>query len=138
MNEATSADPATRRLTWSEICAQFPDEWVVLVDADWVDDHNFEFGTARVYSHRKHRREASADLGGVLRRLRERRLLLHRAYSRTSSSLQRPVRIPLRSDATTSSSWGYGAPQEKTNDVKPQRAECVLTPCLRSRVSRHS
>jgi hypothetical protein len=65
MNEATSLATATTRLTWSEICAQFPDEWVVIVDADWVDDHNFAFGTACVYSHRKHRREASADLGGL-------------------------------------------------------------------------
>ena len=40
-----------------------PDEWVVIVDADWVDDHNFAFGTALVFSHRKHRREANADLG---------------------------------------------------------------------------
>ena len=63
MNEATSLPRTATRLTWSEICAQFPDEWVVIVDADWVDDHNFAFGTALVYSHRKHRREASADLG---------------------------------------------------------------------------
>lgn len=63
MNEATPLDSTTSRLTWSEICRQFPDEWVVLVDADWVDDHNFEFGTARVFSHRQHRREATADLG---------------------------------------------------------------------------
>lgn len=63
MNEATSLAASTSRLTWSEICAQFPDEWVVLVDADWVDEHNFEFGTARVFSHRQHRRDATADLG---------------------------------------------------------------------------
>ena len=67
MNEATSLAPATTRLTWSEICAQFPDEWVVLVDADWVDDHNFEFGTALVFSHRKRRHEANVDLGGACR-----------------------------------------------------------------------
>src|SRR5512140_3938413 len=42
-----------------------PDEWVVLVDADWVDDHNFEFGSATVFTHRKHRREATADLGAA-------------------------------------------------------------------------
>lgn len=65
MNEATSLAPSTARLTWKEICAQFPDEWVVLVDADWVDDHNFEFGTALVFSHRKRRREASSDLGAA-------------------------------------------------------------------------
>jgi hypothetical protein len=63
MKEATSQVPATDRLSWNEICAHFPDEWVVLVDADWIDDHNFEFGTARVFAHRKLRREATADLG---------------------------------------------------------------------------
>jgi len=41
MNQASSLVPADERLTWREICVQFPDEWVVLVDADWVDDHNF-------------------------------------------------------------------------------------------------
>lgn len=34
-----------------------------IVDADWVDDHNFEFGTAHVFSHRKRRRDSSSDLG---------------------------------------------------------------------------
>ena len=62
MKEATSAKSVTR-LSWSEVCAAFPDEWVVLVDADWIDDHNFEFGTAWVFAHRKNRRDATADLG---------------------------------------------------------------------------
>jgi hypothetical protein len=35
----------------------------VLVDADWIDEHNFAFGTATVFAHRKGRREATADLG---------------------------------------------------------------------------
>jgi hypothetical protein len=65
MNKAPSLVPADERLTWREICVQFPDEWVVLVDADWVDDHNFEFGSATVFTHRKHRREATADLGAA-------------------------------------------------------------------------
>jgi hypothetical protein len=63
MNKAPSLVPADEGLTWREICVQFPDEWVVLVDADWVDDHNFEFGSATVFAHRKHRREATSDLG---------------------------------------------------------------------------
>jgi hypothetical protein len=63
MQEPASPIPPTDRLSWSEICAHFPGEWVVLVDADWTDDHNFEFGTARVFAHRKHRREATTDLG---------------------------------------------------------------------------
>lgn len=62
MNRASFLVPADERLTWREICVQFPDEWVVLVDADWVDDHNFEFGRATVFAHRKHRREATSDL----------------------------------------------------------------------------
>jgi hypothetical protein len=65
MNGAPSLVPAVERLTWSQICARFPDEWVVLVDADWVDDHNFQFGTAMVFAHRKDRRKATADLGAA-------------------------------------------------------------------------
>jgi hypothetical protein len=34
------------RLTWDQICSRFPDEWVVLVETDWVNDRDFEFGTA--------------------------------------------------------------------------------------------
>jgi hypothetical protein len=56
------------RLSWSEICVRFPDEWVVIVGADWVDDHNFEFGSARVFAHHKRRRGSSADLGIACRR----------------------------------------------------------------------
>jgi hypothetical protein len=63
MNKASFLVPVDERLTWREICVQFPDEWVVLVDADWIDDHNFEFGSATVFAHRKHRREATSDLG---------------------------------------------------------------------------
>lgn len=63
MNEAASVVRVEARLSWNQICTQFPDEWVVLVDADWTDDHNFSFGTALVFSHRKQRRDATADLG---------------------------------------------------------------------------
>ena len=56
--------PATEavRLTWDEIRKRFPDEWVVLVDADWVNDTDFEFGSAEVIAHHKHRRDASPDV----------------------------------------------------------------------------
>jgi hypothetical protein len=59
--------PADERMSWREICARFPEEWVVLVDDDWVDDHNFHFGTATVFAHRKARREATSDLGAACR-----------------------------------------------------------------------
>jgi len=50
------------RLTWDEICRRFPDEWVVLVDADWTNDRDFKFGIALVVGHRKVRKEASIDV----------------------------------------------------------------------------
>ena len=43
-------------MTWEEICLRYPDEWVVLVEADWVNDRDFEFGTARVAGHGKTRK----------------------------------------------------------------------------------
>jgi hypothetical protein len=63
MNEARVVELADERLSWGEICRRYPDEWVVLVDADWADDHNFDFGTARVFAHRTQRCDATADLG---------------------------------------------------------------------------
>jgi len=47
------------QLTWDEICERFPDEWVVLVDTSWVNEQDFEFGTARVVAHHKRRKDAS-------------------------------------------------------------------------------
>jgi hypothetical protein len=51
--EPTISDP----LTWAEICERYPDEWVCLVEIDCVEDHNFEFRSARVVGHGKTRRE---------------------------------------------------------------------------------
>jgi hypothetical protein len=45
-------------LTWRESCARYPrypDEWVALVEIDWIDDD--EFRSARVAGHGKTRRE---------------------------------------------------------------------------------
>ena len=43
-------------LTWAEICARYPDEWVCLVEMDRVHPFGFEFRTARVIGHGKTRR----------------------------------------------------------------------------------
>jgi len=67
MHEAPVLAPIDERLSWTEICARFPDEWVVIVDADWVDDHNFDFGTAKVFAHCKQRREATREMGTACR-----------------------------------------------------------------------
>lgn len=47
-------------LTWSQVCEQFPDEWVVLVDTTWSDA---ALATAMVYTHCKRRRELRSALG---------------------------------------------------------------------------
>ena len=59
------ASPQAERLTREEICARYPDEWVVLIDADWICEEGeeiedaVEFRTAVVLGHSKDRREAS-------------------------------------------------------------------------------
>lgn len=60
-NEARLEAPA-KRLTWKEMCERFPDEWVVIADADRVNDTDFEFGTALVLGHFKRRKEASPHI----------------------------------------------------------------------------
>jgi hypothetical protein len=50
------------RLSWSEICERFPDQWVVITGADWVNDTDFDFGTAVVLGHFKTRKEASPHI----------------------------------------------------------------------------
>lgn len=50
------------RLTWEEIKRRFPDEWVVVADMDWVNDTDFDFGTAEVIAHHRHRKDASSDI----------------------------------------------------------------------------
>lgn len=44
-------------LTWPEICARYPDEWVVLVEVDWIEEDDRDFRSARVAGHGKTRRE---------------------------------------------------------------------------------
>lgn len=44
-------------LSWAEICTRFPDEWVALVEIEWVNDRDFEFRSARVAGHGKRRKE---------------------------------------------------------------------------------
>ena len=44
-------------LTWREICERYPDEWVVLIEVDWVNDMDLELRSARVAGHGKRRRD---------------------------------------------------------------------------------
>lgn len=54
----TQSEPAlSEPLTWQEICARYPNEWVVLVEVDWIDEDDKDFRLARVAGHGKTRRE---------------------------------------------------------------------------------
>jgi len=64
-NTARNAIDNPEKLTWDEICQRFPDEWVVLVDIDWVNDRDFEFGTAAVIARHKRRRDASPEIKAI-------------------------------------------------------------------------
>jgi len=57
MSTAEVLAPAiSEPLSWAEICARYPDEWVCLVEMDRVDPNGFEFRTARVIGHGRTRR----------------------------------------------------------------------------------
>lgn len=58
-------------LTWSQICARYPDEWVCLVEIDSDDDVDLAFRTARVVGHGKHPRDPYVQARGVRRRYDE-------------------------------------------------------------------
>jgi hypothetical protein len=59
MNSAEQIAPTiTEPLSWAEICEQYPDEWVCLVEIDYIRPGSFEFRMARIVSHGKSRREA--------------------------------------------------------------------------------
>ena len=49
----------SERLTWDEICRRHIDQWVVLVDIDWINDTDFEFGAATVIACAPRRKDAS-------------------------------------------------------------------------------
>lgn len=38
-------------LTWAEICTRYPDEWVCIVEMDYIHPNGLAFRTARVIGH---------------------------------------------------------------------------------------
>jgi len=80
--EPVVSDP----LTWPEICARFPDEWVALVEIDWLNENDLDFHSARVAGHGKTRREPLDQA----RPLRAR-------YDEIGRFFTGPIRAPLRS-----------------------------------------
>lgn len=85
-HRASKEPPVSDPLTWSEICARYPDEWVALVEIDWVNENDLDFRSARVAGHGK-TRKAPLDQA---RPLRER-------YDEIGHFFTGPIRAPLRS-----------------------------------------
>jgi hypothetical protein len=73
-------------LTWPEICECYPDEWVALVEIDWVNENDLDFRSARVAGHGKTRKEPLDQA----RPLRVR-------YDEIGHFFTGPIRAPLRS-----------------------------------------
>ena len=67
INAAALSEP----LSWKEICDRFPEEWVALVEIEWVNDRDFEFRSARVAGHGKGRREPMQQAAGLWSRYPE-------------------------------------------------------------------
>jgi hypothetical protein len=59
-NEAREA--ARERVTWTQMCERFPDEWVVIADAIREHETDHEFETAVVLGHFKRRKDASPHI----------------------------------------------------------------------------
>jgi len=73
-------------LTWSEICARYPDEWVALVEIDWVNENDLDFRSARVAGHGKTRKEPLDKARPLWKR-----------YDEIGHFFTGPIRAPLRS-----------------------------------------
>lgn len=58
--EAPRTEPlVSEPLSWEQICERYPDQWVAIIEIDWVDadKHSYGFRTARVAGAGKTRRE---------------------------------------------------------------------------------
>lgn len=54
---------ATRRMTWAEIAAAYPDEWVLLAETEYEDPiESLEVRRARVLAHGDDHDQVRADL----------------------------------------------------------------------------
>lgn len=58
MNAANQLAPVIPdALTWSQICEQYPDQWVCVVDIEWNEPRSFHFRSARVVGYGVTRRD---------------------------------------------------------------------------------
>ncbi len=64
---AAGAEPE-ERLSWKEICARYPDEWVMVAEIRPDDDQCVDFHSALVLGHHPRRKEAHRSMRDVLAR----------------------------------------------------------------------
>lgn len=87
VEDLTTIEPViSEPLTWKEICARHPDEWVALVEIDWVNENDLDFRSARVAGHGKTRRAPMAQARPLWAR-----------YDEIGHFFTGPIRAPLRS-----------------------------------------
>ena len=84
-NQTTIEPLLSEPLTWKEICARYPDEWVALVEIDWVDEDDLEFRSARVAGHGTMRRDPLKQAPSLWAR-----------YDEIGHFFTGPIRAPLR------------------------------------------
>jgi len=53
---------SVERLTWSEACKRYPNEWVVVVDVEYTDETCHPFDTAVLVAHHERRADVSASV----------------------------------------------------------------------------
>ena len=66
MNAGIKITANVERITWDEVCRRYPDEWVMLVDIDWVNETDFVFRSAIAVGHGPHRRDVFAQARALL------------------------------------------------------------------------
>ena len=68
VTESTLATDIAERLTWDEVRRRYPEQWVTLVDIDWVNETDFEFRSAIAVGHAPHPRDAIAQARAAIDR----------------------------------------------------------------------
>ena len=58
----TSQAAVVEHLTWNEICARYPDQWVALADITWVNTTDFAFTGAEVVGTFAERKAATPTM----------------------------------------------------------------------------
>ena len=66
--EPAAVSDAPERLTWDQVRERYPDQWVMLVDIDNVNETDFEFRSALVIGHGPGRKDVFARVGPLLDR----------------------------------------------------------------------